>query len=355
MNFLLHMIGQAHHHTLTEGERPTRRHTLLRRAVLQAAGGHFAEAITCRQQLEGDSPLHHFILGHLHLCSHNFAAAHSAFTQGMSLIDAAAPDALEQGIDGADAHLRAGRYVRAAAEFQNARNTIDNQLAANAGLILATARLQTTLPPAVEIMAPLLSLAKLGDLLLRMLARTHLAANVAQNLRDRDLREDLAPWATTRHNVDHLLQAEFDALQRVCLASPDHAENNYRLGLLARALHRPEAAAEAFTRVINIHPHHVLAAARLAATLVELHRADAALALLAVAFTIPAATLLQYHRLATTAHDHKAFEKTAAALCAAQSYPADRATLKANLAFALGEMGLLDAQLAPWTEPALAT
>jgi tetratricopeptide (TPR) repeat protein len=344
MNFLLHMIGQAQREIPVDFARPAPRQTLLRRAAIAATEGRFADALTLRQQLDNSSGTNTLILGHLHLAAHNFTAARDTFQQAFDLD---ADGALEQPIDRAEADLRNGRYIRATAQLQRARNSIDRQLSVHAGLLLAAARLQSDIIP-----APLITLATLGDLLLRMLARTHLAANVAQSLRDRALREDLAPWATTRESVDHLLQAEFDSLQRTCATHPDHAENNYRLGLVARAMHNLEAAAQAFTRVLNIHPHHTLAAARLAATLFELGRREAALPLLASAFTVPAQTLSQYYELASAATDRRAFDHTVSTLCDGLPSPTARATLKANLAFALGEMGLLDEERSTWTNPA---
>jgi tetratricopeptide (TPR) repeat protein len=353
MNFLLHMIGQAHRETPTDFVRPTPRRMLLRRAALAAAGGRFADALALRQQLDNASTTNTLILAHLHLATRNFIAARDLFEQ---VLDLGVNDALEQQIEAADTHLRNGRYVRATNELQQGRTAIDTQLSAHAGLLLAT-----TLPGSSFSIqhstfnipsSPLAALARLGDLLLRMLARTHLAANVAQSLRDRNLREDLAPWATTNQSVDHLLQAEFDSLQRTCAAQPDHAENNYRLGLVARALHNLEVAAQAFTRVLHIHPHHTLAASRLAATLLELDRSEAAMPLLASAYALPAETLAQYHQLAGAATDRRAFDRTVTTLCERFPFPTARATLKANLAFALGEMGLLDEERATWTEPA---
>jgi tetratricopeptide (TPR) repeat protein len=383
MNFLLHMIGQAHRETSGDFERPSGRQTLLRRAAVAATEGRFGDAVTLRQHLDNRSPrssTQTFILAHLHLCAGDFAAACDAFEQGLGLdadfdnaersprfskaldrlleeqLDHAAHDSaeapLERQIELADAHLRSGRYIPATAQLQQARNTLDTQLSAHAGLLVATTRLHHNVIPSPESAAPLLALAKLGDLLLRMLARTHLVAHVARSLRDRDLREDLAPWATTRRNVDHLLQAEFDVLQRTCDTHPDHAENNYRLGLLARALNQHEAAAQAFRRVVTIHPHHVLAAARLAATLLELGRPDAAMLVLVLAFTLPAQSVAQYHQLAIAARDRRTFEKTVTNLCDRLPSPAARATTKATLAFALGEMGLLDEERSTWTNPA---
>ncbi len=194
-------------------------------------------------------------------------------------------------------------------------------------------------------------LAKLGDLLLRMLARTHLAANVARGLRSRDLREDLAPWATTSHSVDQLLEGEYEPLRKNTAAHAGHAESNYRLGLVARALGHLDEAAAAFTKVLNVHPHHVLSAGLLAATLVQLGRGEAAMPLLAVAFAVPAQTLERYHNLALASQDRAGFDRAVEHLCRDVGAEGGRAVVKANLAFALNEMSLLDDERAAWREP----
>ena len=212
---------------------------------------------------------------------------------------------------------------------------------------------------------PLLALTNLGDLLLRMLARTHLASNVAAGLRERALRDDLATWATTGADVNELLRSECTLLLESTKQNPDHAEMHYRLGLVARTLGDRTTAQRAFTRVLQLHPHHVLSAARLAATLLQTDQPKAVMPLLAIAFTLPPQTLRNYQQLATTVSNSRTFDRAVDRLChdlttsnanntspnsAPHRAPANPTTIRANLAFALAELGLLDDHHATWRE-----
>ncbi len=127
---------------------------------------------------------------------------------------------------------------------------------------------------------------------------------------------------------------------------------HYRLGLVARAIGDCKAAERAFARVIQLHPHHVLSAARLAATLLQADRPEAVMPLLAVAFAIPQQTLTNYEQLASTVSDGRSFDRAVARLCQDLGEHANHSTVRANLAFALGELGLLDEEHAAWREAA---
>jgi tetratricopeptide (TPR) repeat protein len=389
MNFLLHLIGKTQHDVAL---RPTPRQSLLHVACREALAGNFAEAARAADQL-AHLPGHRHVTepllrAHLHLAAHDAAAAAHHFAAGIAGLNDAQHSRnscvleftpmlttdtprhgnttrLEQLIDSADEHLRQGRYIRATELFQHARTLLDTLLSAQAGMIVADARLSGSSNPDSAAATPLVALANLGDLLLRMLARTHLASNLAAGLRERSLRDDLAPWATTGADVDELLRSECALLLESTKQNPDHAEMQYRLGLVARALGDRTTARRAFTRVLQLHPHHILSAARLAATLLQTDQPEAVMPLLAIAFTIPAPTLRNYQQLATTVANSRTFDRAVDRLChdlttnastttnnGLRPTPPTPATLRANLAFALAELGLLDEQHATWREPA---
>ena len=376
MNFLLHLIGMTHRDAAL---RPTLRQSLMKAVCGEALAGHFAGAAQRLNKVaqnagHGVLPL---ICAHLHLAAHDYRAAADSFSVGVARLNgtenscvsefgpmsahtedplpAPPPPAregattrLERLIDSADVHLRQGRYVRAVEFFQQARTLLDTLLSAHAGMIVADARVAGRETP--ESSKPLVALANLGDLLLRMLARTHLASNVAAGLRERSLRDDLAPWATTGSDVDGLLRSEFGFLLESTRQNPDHAETHYRLGLVARAIGDRKAAERAFARVVQLHPHHVLSAARLAATLLQIDQPDAVMPLLATVFAVPSQTLRNHERLANTVSDRRSFDRAVARLCHDLGDHPNVATVRANLAFALGEVGLLDEEHAAWRE-----
>ena len=382
MNFLLHLIGRANRAAVYPVLRPTPQQMMERSAAKAAMRGEFAAAVGAYADLGREKSgrlVEILIRAHLHLAAQDYAAASHFFSVGIARIDGKCVedsfvsefrdmifgdesnasnrktrgDSLERMIDAADEHLRQGRYVRALELFQKARTGVDTLLAANGGMILADARVDRD--GAAERARPLIALAKLGDLLLRMLARTHLASNVAIGLRQRDLRADLAPWATRGEDVDGLLEGELEMLRAEVEKQPDHAEMHYRLGLVARAAGELEVAERAFTRVVQLQPHHVLSATRLAATLLQLGKTEAVMGLLAVAFAVPAETLERYDGLAAAAGsgERGMFDRAVMRLCHDLGKENGSGTVRANLAFALGELGLLDEERAAWREAAV--
>ncbi len=248
MNFLLHLIGMTQRDAAL---RPAPRQSLTQAARREALAGNFDAAARTYGQLARTAAHHSvtepLIRAHLHLAARDYIAAAHLFSAGVAglngtenscvseSMDMFAPTEdpaffdvrparegdttrLERLIDSADQDLRQGRYVRAMGLFQQARTLVDTLLSAHAGMIVADARVAGRQTP--ESAKPLVALANLGDLLLRMLARTHLAANVAAGLRERSLREDLATWATTGTDVDELLRSEFVLLAESAKQNP---------------------------------------------------------------------------------------------------------------------------------------
>jgi tetratricopeptide (TPR) repeat protein len=379
MNFLLQMIGRA---TLNAtGIRLTPGQLMWKAATTAATERNFSGALQAYQKYAEMRGGHRstgelLIRGHLHLAVREYAEAGHYFSAGIARLhgeqeagslvwefsdmaggadtlpgtrmDENQTNRLERLIDVADAHLRQGRYVRAQESFQQARAMVDTLLAAQAGIVVANAREKGEADAGSA--RPLVGLAKLGDLLLRMLGRTHLAANVAVGLRERSLRDDLAAWATTGEDVHELLRTEFETMREGVRLNPDHAEMHYRLGLVARAIGDLETAERAFRRVVQLHPHHLLSASRLAATLLQREKTEAVMPLLAVAFAVPAETLKRYEGLAEAAGDRPAFERAVVRLCHDVGGKSNCRSVRANLAFALGELGLLDEERAAWRE-----
>jgi tetratricopeptide (TPR) repeat protein len=349
MNFLLHMLGQPHRSLVTL--RPSGANRLRAQAAVALANGRIEEALAAFRPLVSEtegSITDTLTRGHLHLAAGEYSPAFTFFSTALSRIGEPPVSTLEQLIESADDHLRRSRFVRATELCQSARGMVDTLLSANAGLAVAAARMTNTTACSAGAILPL---AKLGDLLLRMLARTHLASNLADSLRERHLRHDLAPWATSAGSIENLLTAEFEQLTEAAAAHPNHAELQYRLGLVARTLGKLPAAAKAFTRVLALHPHHVPSAARLVATHIQLRQVDAIFPLLAMAFAVPPNVLAQYAALAQAAQG-VAFDQVAERMTALDGTETaeGRATVKANLAFALSELGLLDPTRAAWRE-----
>jgi tetratricopeptide (TPR) repeat protein len=356
MNFLLHLLGQPYRNAGTL--RPSGNDRLRAAAAGALGRGRVEEALDTFRLLASEHQgtiVDTLTRGHLHLAVNDYSAAFHFFSAALNRLENPLL-ALEASLESADEQLRKCRYVRAADLLQQARTSVDTLVAAHAGLAIATARMSGSTACAPGSVLPL---AKLGDLLLRMLARTHLASNVANSLRRRQLRDDLAPWATGNNSIDSLLMAEFEQLQKSAATNRSHAELHYRLALVARTLGQLPVAVGAFSRVLSLHPHHVASAARLAATHLQLGERGPVYPLLAVAFAVPGNVLQQYAGLADAAQS-RAFDRAADRLSRHADEPGvwgsgtARVTVKANLAFALSELGLLDAARAEWREPVVA-
>ena len=237
-------------------------------------------------------------------------------------------------------YLHEGNYTQAQQMYDRALRLTDTLLTAHSLWFIAEHDPLLTEP----IQEALIQWANLGDQLLHCLAKTTLAENLADVLRQRHLRADLASWATGSDEITHLLTLERDRLTVLAHSHPNHAEMHYRLGMLARALDDFPAAIKAFRQVLKIQPHHAATSVRLAATLLQQNQTRPARRVLEQMHTLPPATLRQYHALAlAAATDAPRFEKTIAHL---EQQPQHRhSDLRANLTFVLTAMGAKD--LAP--------
>ncbi|HVX85733.1 MAG TPA: hypothetical protein VH253_13205 [Phycisphaerae bacterium] len=359
MNFVLHILGHAQRPASAWGGRGATLAgpalTRLRSALLAGQHTHAAELLADLPAADETANLTDtaltFARGQLNLMAGAYPEAAWCFAEGMERAMGAVDGSLEVGAGsmlenmiaaGEDA-LRRGNCGRAITLLSSARGLVDELLGAEAGLCVAEARIASHMRAGrVERLVPL---ARLGDTLLKAEARARLARSVGA-LKTANDRADVA-WAVGAGRVTALLEGEFDTLSHACRRLRGHAEVHLRLGLVARALGHADAAAWALGEVLAVHPHHVSTAARLGATLVE-RGADSArvLGILAVAFAVPADTIRRYAELADAARD-PAFDQRVERFAAGSEGPVARA----NLAFALAELGLLEGPRAAWREP----
>jgi tetratricopeptide (TPR) repeat protein len=237
--------------------------------------------------------------------------------------------------------LREGRFARAIELLQRARALIDVLLSAEGGQLVAAAGAgQEKSGRGLD------ALVRLNDSTLRLLARVHLARGVAGGLREKRLRDDLAGWATTGRNVAELLETEYRRLSGLSGRWVGHAELGYRLGLLARATGRMAEAVKAFGRVLNVHPHHVASAAMLTVS-----RPTMELGVLRAAMSVHPETIKTFGSFAQTAavDDGRRLEQFVGRNSRGTG-GCQGAQVRANLAFALAELGMLDEQRAEWRE-----
>ena len=343
MNFLLYMIGRSARRGL--GLRPTGRDLLIGTAAAWAAAGEYARALSEYRNLAGAlrcTVMDVLICGHLELLAGSKERARDAFARGMGRL-LAAPEPTTQGsierlIAGGERFLQQGRFVRATDCFRRARAWIEVVLSAEAGLVLAQDGLYA---------GAFGSALRLSDCSLRLLARAQLAGELSRSLQERSLREDLAAWATSDRRVNELLAGELHRLEGQTLVHPGNLETLYRLGLVASAMSDEAKAAAAFGGVLSLHPLHVSTAARLAAIFGRRGENEIALAVLRRAFQVDCQTLGDFAQFAAAAEGPE-FDQTVERMCSAAG--GEPFTTRANLAFALSEVGLLDGVRESWRE-----
>ncbi|HVS72853.1 MAG TPA: hypothetical protein VHQ47_16470 [Phycisphaerae bacterium] len=358
MNFVLHILGQVQKNAPAWGGRGNHLAddslAAVRRALLAGQYTHAAELLadatgTDSKESLGTTGLT-FARGQLSLMAGAYSEAAWCFAEGMERVMGAADGSLEVGagsilekmIGAGEDALRSGNCGRAVTLLSTARGLVDQLLGAEAGLCVAEARIAAHMRAGrVERLVPL---ARLGDTLLKAEARARLAGSVGA-LKTGGNRADVA-WAIGAGRVTELLEGEFETLSLASRRLRGHAEVHLRLGLVARTLGHPDTAAWALGEVLAVHPHHVSTAARLGATLVE-RGADSAsvLGILAVAFAVPTDAIRRYADLAAAAHDAD-FDQRVDRFAAGGAGP----VVRANLAFALAELGLLEGPRAAWRE-----
>jgi hypothetical protein len=345
MNFVLDILGRAHRAGVGGMRGGSGALGRVRAAVV---AGEFAKAAELLEEAAGDAVWGLFARGQLNLMSGGYAEAAWCFSEGMERVmgavdgslEVGAGSALEKMIGAAEGALRQGRCGRAAGLFGRARGVVDELLAAEAGLCVAEGRLAGHMRAGrVERLVPL---ARLGDVLLKAEARGRLAGSVAEGMEKRDR---AGAWMVGAGRVTELLEGEFEALAAAGRGLRGHAELHVRLGLVARALGRTEAAGWALGEVMRVHPHHVSTAARLGATLVERGEGSCVMAVLAVALGVSRQTVEGYDALAAAAGGD-GFDEGVEVFAKESGGVVGRA----NLAFALGELGLLEGTRAEWRE-----
>lgn len=342
MNFLLYMLGRARRCT---NLRPQGREALIGTAAVHGAQGKLAEALAAYRkltELPRAGAIDMLICGQLHLVAKENDHARDCFARGISCLlesHGSTPEQtpMERLVADAELLLTYGRYDAAIRATQQARAMIDLLLAAEAGMALAQGSMEGVFA----------ALTRFSDLTLRLLSRAELSRQVAGSLRRRHLSDKLASWATSDKSVSDLLNREFKRLSQIAAQAPAHAEISYRLALVASALGRSKDAITSFERILALHPHHMNSAVRLASLLRGTARDAECVAILSRAQLIPASTMKLFADLSTAAGETQ-FDASAALFSDATG----GCTARANLAFALSELGMLDESRETWREPA---
>ncbi len=148
----------------------------------------------------------------------------------------------------------------------------------------------------------------------------------------------------TRHIIDRQISAHRRALAR----RPNHAILHYRLGVLLRSRGQLEAAIGSLTLAARINPGYVKAILKLGLSFKEACRAEEAAETLNRAFEYDADLVAQHYQLGLLFSQPERFELTLEQFAAVLSADPHSLDIRASLALALDNVGLLDRAEASW-------
>lgn len=244
-------------------------------------------------------------------------------------------------------HLVFGRWDEAAESFHDAVELNDQLLTSYVGLAVS----QSAAGRAEEAGNSLDLAAAVepnSTVLLSEMARLQLKAAVADEfLRGFDA-DGPAAQAEVHLDNDDLLQKQLERHEDEVRRHRGHADVHYRYGVLLRAEGRLGEALEQFTQAVEINPSYVKAIIKMGITQQELGRTVEAIETLHRALDIEPYYVDLHYRLGLLYTDRHEFDKALEHMEAAAEGAQDNEQIRATLALALQNMGLMDRAAATW-------
>ncbi len=259
------------------------------------------------------------------------------------------PDYLEAKIRLGAHHLANRRWAEAAEAFHAAAELNDKLLACYVGLGVAQAS-DGREDQAIGTFALARAVEPSSSVLLSEMARYQLKAAVAEEF-GRNFQFDPAPpLAEPDLDNDHLLQLQVRRHAAEARRCPDHADVRYRYGVLLRAEGRLGEALEEFAAAVEINPAYVDAVIRLGITQQELGRLDEAAETFRRALELKPEYVDLHYRLALLQTDRRQFADAVEHMEKAAGMAPGNRRIRAALALALQNMGLMDRAAAAWRD-----
>lgn len=257
------------------------------------------------------------------------------------------PDYLEACIRLGTHHIANGRWEDAAEIFHAGAEHNDHLLACYIGLGVAEdAAGRPT--DAINSFQLAQAIEPNSGLLLSETAKLQLKAAVAEEFERNYQFEDHLPVAQPDLDNDHLLQTQINRHAEAVREQPDHADLRYRYGVLLRAEGRLGEAAEQFAAAVEQNECYIDAIIKLGITQQDLGRSDEAMACFRRGLELRPRYVDLHYRLALLHTDRRQFEEAVKHMAAADGIAADNPRLRASLALALQNMGLMDRAAATW-------
>lgn len=163
--------------------------------------------------------------------------------------------------------------------------------------------------------------------------------------------ENVGPQTATDAETDSTAQMLSLAIQRheqALLHRPNHADLHYRHGLLLRQAGKPEQAIGAFQNALRINPHYAKALVKLGVCFKELGRVDEAVTTFTRAVTLGMDYVDIHYQLGLLFAQRSRFDLAVEEFDQAATGNVRNMSIKANLALALQNLGMLDRAQATW-------
>lgn len=236
-------------------------------------------------------------------------------------------------------YLRTGAALDAARTFQGAIEVNDRLMEAYVGLSVA----QCNAGREEESRATLDLVAGVepnSTLLFAESARIQMKEE-----RERSARGMLAP---PDDECRDLLEAQIERHRQALVLRPNHADLHYRYGLLLRQVGRLDEAIDAFQSAVAINPAYVKALIKLGVCLRDAGRADDAQEAFRAALTLRDDCVDAHYELGLLFAQRQQFDLAVEAFEHGLRGGGAHAALRANLALALQNIGMLDRAAAAW-------
>lgn len=310
------------------------------------AAGQLREAIERLQVLleeQGPLPDLHVRLGDLFGKAGDDAAAVKHYQAALEL----SPTYMEAMVKLGTQHLITARWDEAAEAFHRASMVNENALASYIGLGVAqeaagnreAALNSFDLAGAVE---------PNSTLLLAEVARLQLKAALADEFCKAFEAGDELPVAEVELDNDDLLDKQADRHAEQVHLHGDHADLRYQYGVLLRAQGRLAEAMEQFSAAVELNGSYVQAIVKLGLTQQEMGQIEQAIETFKQALDLKPQYVDLHYRLGLLYTDRREFEQAAQHMEAAATGSPHNEQVRAGLALALQNLGLMDKTAAAW-------
>ncbi len=257
------------------------------------------------------------------------------------------PDYLEASVKIGTHHLIYGRWEEAAEAFHTAYeindelliNYIGNGVAYEAMGKREDAINSFQLAEAIEPNSKLL-LAEMAKLQLKSASADRFAASFES--------DEGMPVAEIDLDNDDLLHKQIDRHAEEIKQNPNFADIRYRYGVMLRSEGRLGEAIEQFKAAVEINPSYVQAIIKLGITQQELGLVDDAIETFKQAIDIKPEYVDLHYRLGLLYTDRRQFEEAVEHMETAAEGSPENKEVRAGLALALQNMGLMDRSAATW-------